>query len=53
MPGTYKEVTDFSAVAMFKVVRSSASEHLFDADDEDVRILAWTTTPWTLPPTSP
>ncbi|MDO8970784.1 MAG: isoleucine--tRNA ligase, partial [Saprospiraceae bacterium] len=49
MPGTYKEVTDISAVAMFKVVRNAVSENLFDSEDEDVRILAWTTTPWTLP----
>ena len=49
MPGTYKEVTDISAVAMFKVVRNAVSENLFDSEHEDVRILAWTTTPWTLP----
>ncbi len=49
MPGTYKEVTDISAVAMFRVVRNADSEKLFDSEDEDVRILAWTTTPWTLP----
>ncbi len=49
MPGTYKEVTDISAVAMFRVVRNAVSESLFDAENEDVRILAWTTTPWTLP----
>ena len=49
MPGTYKEVTDISAVAMFRVVRNSDSAHLFNSEDEDVRILAWTTTPWTLP----
>jgi isoleucyl-tRNA synthetase len=49
MPGTYKEVTDISAVAMFKVKRDDASAALFDSADEDVRILAWTTTPWTLP----
>ena len=49
MPGTYKEVTDISAVAMFKVKRDEASASLFDSADEDVRILAWTTTPWTLP----
>jgi len=49
MPGTYKEVTDISAIAMFKVCRNSVSAFLFDSDDEDVRILAWTTTPWTLP----
>ncbi|HOY06589.1 MAG TPA: isoleucine--tRNA ligase [Saprospiraceae bacterium] len=49
MPGCYKEVTDFSTVAMFKVRREDASAKFFDADDEDLRILAWTTTPWTLP----
>ncbi len=49
MPGTYKDVTDFSIVAMFKVRRSDNAAFLFDSADEDVRILAWTTTPWTLP----
>ncbi len=49
MPGCYKEVTDFSTVAMFKVRRNAVSAPLFQKDDEDLRILAWTTTPWTLP----
>ena len=49
MPGCYKEVTDTSVVAMFKVRHENQSEHLFASPDEDVRILAWTTTPWTLP----
>ena len=49
MPGTYKEVTDISAVAMFQVRRNEQSAQLFDSETEDVRILAWTTTPWTLP----
>ena len=49
MPGTYKEVSDTTVVAMFKVQKDSKSEFLFDSEDEDVRILAWTTTPWTLP----
>lgn len=49
MPGTYKEVTDISAVAMFKVKRDASSASLFNSEQEDVRILAWTTTPWTLP----
>lgn len=48
-PGCYKEVTDTTVVAMFKVVRTDSSAFLFDEADEDVRILAWTTTPWTLP----
>ncbi len=49
MPGCYKEVTDISVVAMFKVKNDNTSSFLFDSPDEDVRILAWTTTPWTLP----
>jgi len=49
MPGTYKEVTDISAVAMFQVRRNEQSAQFFDSETEDVRILAWTTTPWTLP----
>lgn len=49
MPGCYKEVTDTSVVAMFKVRSDEKSAFLFDHADEDVRVLAWTTTPWTLP----
>lgn len=49
MPGCYKEVTDISVIAMFKVQQNQASAALFDMPGEDVRILAWTTTPWTLP----
>jgi isoleucyl-tRNA synthetase len=49
LPGTYKEVTDISAVVMFKVKMDTTSTFLFDSENEDVRIMAWTTTPWTLP----
>jgi isoleucyl-tRNA synthetase len=50
LPGCYKEVTDQTVIAMFKVVRNDRSSFLFDdGESEDVRILAWTTTPWTLP----
>ena len=49
MPGTYKDVTDVTVVAMFRVRRDALSEKFFDHPDEDLRILAWTTTPWTLP----
>lgn len=49
MPGTYKDVTDTTVVAMFKVKNTEGSSFLFDDENEDVRILAWTTTPWTLP----
>ncbi len=48
-PGTYKEVKDTSAVAMFKVIKGEQSDFLFEDGGEDVRIIAWTTTPWTLP----
>ncbi len=48
-PGCYREVKDVSAIAQFKVIRDEKSNFLFDNDDEDVRFLAWTTTPWTLP----
>ena len=47
-PGCYKEVKDTSVVGQFKVKRNEKSEFLFDGD-EDVYLLAWTTTPWTLP----
>ncbi len=47
-PGCYKNVKDHSLTAQFKVVRNDKSEFLFD-DDEEVFLLAWTTTPWTLP----
>ena len=49
MPGTYQDVKDTSAVAMFKVLRSERADFLFESEKEDVRIIAWTTTPWTLP----
>jgi isoleucyl-tRNA synthetase len=49
-PGTYKDVKDTSAVAMFRVVRDQRSAFLLDAaGSEEVFFLAWTTTPWTLP----
>ena len=48
-PGAYRDVKDTSVVAMFKVVNNAQSGFLFDTPNEDVRILAWTTTPWTLP----
>lgn len=46
MPGSYRDVTDTSVVAQFKVLEESAD--LFNTKD-DVYLLAWTTTPWTLP----
>ncbi|MEM0994460.1 MAG: isoleucine--tRNA ligase [Bacteroidota bacterium] len=49
MPGAYQNVKDTSAVAAFKVVKNEESAFLFEDESEDVRIIAWTTTPWTLP----
>jgi isoleucyl-tRNA synthetase len=49
-PGTYKDVKDTTIVAQFKVKRDAASEKLFAGGGVgDTYILAWTTTPWTLP----
>lgn len=49
-PGTYKDVKDTSAVAMFKAVKDAKSNFLFEsANSEEVFFMAWTTTPWTLP----
>lgn len=49
LPGCYKDVKDTSIVAQFKVKRNAKSEFLFNGTDREVSILAWTTTPWTLP----
>ncbi|HMQ48199.1 MAG TPA: isoleucine--tRNA ligase [Saprospiraceae bacterium] len=49
MPGTYKEVKDTTIVAQFKAIYNASSAFLFESPDEDLRFLAWTTTPWTLP----
>jgi isoleucyl-tRNA synthetase len=51
-PGTYRDVKDTSIVAQFKV--SPEQLHplmplLFDTVEENTSIIAWTTTPWTLP----
>lgn len=47
-PGCYKDVKDTSVVAQFKLVSGSKFQVLFDGYQE-VYVLAWTTTPWTLP----
>ena len=48
-PGCYKDVKDTTCIAQFKVIRNEKSEQLFDQVETDLHILAWTTTPWTLP----
>jgi isoleucyl-tRNA synthetase len=47
-PGCYRDVKDTTCVAQFKVVKNEKSAFLFDSNP-NVYILAWTTTPWTLP----
>ncbi|WP_394666163.1 isoleucine--tRNA ligase [uncultured Chryseobacterium sp.] len=47
MPGTYHDVSDTTIVAQFKVKKGSSD--MFNDVEGDVNILAWTTTPWTLP----
>ncbi|WP_010255187.1 isoleucine--tRNA ligase [Myroides injenensis] len=46
-PGCYKDVTDTTIVAQFKTIEATLPDFLKGYGDID--ILAWTTTPWTLP----
>ena len=52
-PGCYRNVKDRTAVAMFKLKECSDANHplanLFKGIQENIYVLAWTTTPWTLP----
>lgn len=52
LPGCYRLVKDTSIVAQFKVKRDAKSEQLFAQTGNEVFLLAWTTTPWTLPSNS-
>ncbi|MBL7701755.1 MAG: isoleucine--tRNA ligase [Ferruginibacter sp.] len=46
-PGTYKDVKDTSAVAMFRISQNSKVK--IKNFDGEAFLMAWTTTPWTLP----
>ena len=55
-PGTYKDVKDTSAVAMFQLAnaeneRNETYQQIIKKVDGDLQVffIAWTTTPWTLP----
>ena len=55
-PGTYKDVKDTSAVALFKINADKNKSHAAQMQIEQwvgqsssVYFMAWTTTPWTLP----
>ena len=47
-PGCYRDVKDTTAAVQFEVIRDGRSEALFEGN-LPLFILAWTTTPWTLP----
>lgn len=50
LPGCYRDVKDTTCIALFKLIRDKKSEFLYhNIDTEDVHMMAWTTTPWTLP----
>ena len=46
-PGTYQDVTDTTVTAQFKTISKSLPQKL--KGNIPLYILAWTTTPWTLP----
>ena len=47
-PGTYQDVSDTTVTAMFKTKKETLPAGLKE-HEEDVFLIAWTTTPWTLP----
>ncbi len=50
LPGCYRDIKDTTCIALFKVIHDPKSEFLFrHIDTPEVHIMAWTTTPWTLP----
>ena len=48
-PGCYRDVKDTTAVAQFTVLSTDACQAASFLPKENLYILAWTTTPWTLP----
>jgi len=46
-PGTYRDVTDTTVTAQFKTLQDSLPSSL--KNEVPLYLLAWTTTPWTLP----
>lgn len=52
-PGSYRDITDTTVVAQFKVCQDNLIrlEQLFEIGNlsQETYLLAWTTTPWTLP----
>ncbi len=48
-PGCYRDVTDTTVVAQFKMKPGQYSPFEGAQEGGDIHFLAWTTTPWTLP----
>ena len=49
-PGCYRDVKDLTCTARFKVKNASLTDRFTDRiQNTDTYIIAWTTTPWTLP----
>ena len=51
-PGTYQMLKDTTIVAEFRIRKDQVHpllNTLFEYEEEDTAIIAWTTTPWTLP----
>ena len=48
-PGCYRDVKDTSATAQFEIFTGEGTGFLLADEKIPVHILAWTTTPWTLP----
>lgn len=47
-PGCYRDVTDTTVVAQFKIAEGERLPSGLSSKNEEVHFLAWTTTPWTL-----
>ncbi|GGG13059.1 isoleucine--tRNA ligase [Dokdonia pacifica] len=48
-PGCYRDVTDTTVVAQFKITAQGENPLAKELSDGQTYFLAWTTTPWTLP----
>ena len=48
-PGCYKSVNDLSVVCQFKIIKCNIKLRSMVCQNDDIYLLAWTTTPWTLP----
>ncbi|MDQ1297351.1 MAG: isoleucyl-tRNA synthetase, partial [Bacteroidota bacterium] len=50
LPGCYRDIKDTTCIALFKLIHDAKSEFLFKhLDTPAIHMMAWTTTPWTLP----